>query len=53
METIEMMRKKQQIRINTIATFAVMWNMYVKTGDENLLVILEKAVDDFIAKEYK
>ena len=48
-----MMQKKQQIRINTIATFAVMWNMYVQTGDEHLLAILEKAVDDFIAKEYK
>jgi hypothetical protein len=30
-----------------------MWELYTKTRDENLLGILEKAVDDFIAKEYK
>jgi hypothetical protein len=30
-----------------------MWEIYTKTKDENLLNILDKAVDDFIAKEYK
>jgi rhamnogalacturonyl hydrolase YesR len=53
MDMMEIMRNKQQVRINTIATFVAMWDLYTKTKDENLLDILEKAVDDFIEKEYK
>ena len=53
MDVKEIMRNKQQVRLNQIATFVAMWEMYTKTKDENLLNILDKAVDDFIAKEYK
>lgn len=53
MDMMEIMRNKQQVRLNQIATFVAMWEMYTKTKDENLLNILDKAVDDFIAKEYK
>ena len=53
MDMMEIMRNKQQARINKIATFVAMWELYTKTKDENLLEILDKAVDEFIAKEYK
>ena len=53
MDVKEIMRNKQQVRLNQIATFVAMWEIYTKTKDENLLNILDKAVDDFIAKEYK
>lgn len=53
MDMMEIMRNKQQARINKIATFVAMWELYTKTKDENLLEILDKAVDEFIAKENK
>jgi hypothetical protein len=53
MDMMETMRSKQQERLKQIATFVAMWELYTKTKDENLLDILDKAVDAFIAKEYK
>jgi hypothetical protein len=53
MDMLEIMRNKQQVRINQIATFVSMWELYAKTKDQHLLDILENAVDDFIAKESK